>query len=128
MTDALHDRRVQIAALALAITALVGRFLDPTVGIIVLVGIVPGLMNAPRADHYDSSLELAALPAALGTVGYGLVVVGLRLTGEYQTPTTTPLHLAVNYLGPIIEVLMWGPLWVVEAILAFVVVRRFVRD
>ena len=128
MTDVLHDRRIQIAALALVIAALVGRFLDPSVGIIALVGIVPGLLNAPRAGHYDSSLELAALPAALGTVGYGIVVVGLRLTGGYQTPTRTPLHLAVNYLGPVIEVLVWGPLWVAEAILAFVVVRRFVRD
>jgi hypothetical protein len=120
------DDRIIEATLLVAVVGTAGRLADPSLNTVLLAGCLAGLLNGPRTDEWEFGLQFAGLPAILAaTLITGVLLIGIPV-GFYAFPVDTWASWdgLFDVLGPLIEIHLLVPLYFLEAILTFHVVKR----
>jgi len=122
------DTRVLQAALLVAAAGIAGRFLPDGNTLLLTAGFLGGALNAPRTDEWEFATEFAALPGFLGAVAI-LTVMALGIPlGYYSFPIAVPAsEQAFRITGPLLELHILVPLYAVEGVAAFTLLKRLPR-
>lgn len=118
------DRKLQAMAVV-AVVGTLGRFVDPSLQVVMYAGLLAGVVNAPRTGELEYATKFGGLPAA-----YGGVVVGLALFVSvpfdlYAFPVQTVWgEQLFSAVGPLFELFAYAVLYFVEGVFSFLVVKR----
>lgn len=113
------DRNVRLAlgAALVAAVALFGRFLDP-IGVLALAGVPAGLCLGWTTSRYESRFVVGGGAGVLGGLGYTVGLYVALGVGVFEG------SLFVNAFGPLVETIVYLPLFAVESFVAYLAADR----